>query len=328
VTERPRKGHLVAFHPEAGTTSPATVDPVTGLRFTIETQDGREALIDYAYLKPRWLALAFARALRRFAGPGGPLTVRSTVMAYVRTLATFFTYLADTKDRLDAPEHLDSRHIDGFETWLEANGKSRTNVFTQLIKVIAALREVAAEGTIQLSAGLRDRLAYTSARPMPRSCPRDAYSPYIARQLRDAARRDITRVIQRLRAPETVEHASDSDIVAAAHAVIQSKGVLHNKVPEYRALYLACHGRKQSTKNLNNRLHEQYYLTSQDIVPFLVFLALETGLEIECCKTLTIDCLQNSANGTVEIAYFNAERMVPSTSDFGYATEAPVRRVV
>jgi hypothetical protein len=34
-----------------------------------------------------------------------------------------------------------------------------------------------------------------------------------------------------------------------------------------------------------------------------VFLALETGLEIECCKTLMVDCLRNPANGTVEIAY-------------------------
>ncbi|MGA8757454.1 MAG: hypothetical protein WB611_14205 [Stellaceae bacterium] len=304
MTERPRKGHPVAFQPDTGAAAPATVDPVTGLRFSIGTQDGREVLVDYVHLRPRWLSLAFARALRRLAGPGGPLTVRSTVMAYVCTLPKFFTYLADTRDRLDAPEHLDSRHIDGFEAWSEANGKSRTNLFTQLIKVVAALREVAAEGAVQLSAGLRDRLAYASARPTPPSCPRDAYSPYIARQLRDAARRDLMAVIQRFRAPRPAEHDVDLDIVeAAAHAVILSKGMLHNKAPEYRALYLARRGRKQSTKNLNNRLHEQHYLTSQDIVPFLVFLALETGLEIECCKTLTVDCLQNPSNGTVEIAY-------------------------
>jgi hypothetical protein len=30
---------------------------------------------------------------------------------------------------------------------------------------------------------------------------------------------------------------------------------------------------------------------------------LETGLEIECCKTLTVDCLQNAPGGTVEVAY-------------------------
>jgi hypothetical protein len=190
------------------------------------------------------------------------------VKAYVCTLPKFFTYLADTKDRLDAPEHLDSRHIDGFEAWLEANGKSRANLFTQLIKVVAVLREVTTEGTVQLSAGLRDRLAYISAKPVPRSCPRDAYSPYIARQLRDAARRDLMTIIQRSRAPWPAEHEVDLDSVeAAAHAVIRSKGILHNKAPEYRALYLVRRGRKQSTRNLNNRLHEQHYLTSQDIVP-------------------------------------------------------------
>ena len=35
----------------------------------------------------------------------------------------------------------------------------------------------------------------------------------------------------------------------------------------------------------------------------LTFLSLETGLEIECCKSLTIDCLCNPSAGTVEIAY-------------------------
>jgi hypothetical protein len=38
-------------------------------------------------------------------------------------------------------------------------------------------------------------------------------------------------------------------------------------------------------------------------VPLLVLLSLETGLELECCKTLTIDCLRNASGGTVEIAY-------------------------
>ena len=81
VTERPRKGHPVAFQPDTGAAAPATVDPVTGLRFHIGAQDGREVLVDYVHLRPRRLSLAFARALRRLAGPGGPLTVRSTVMA-------------------------------------------------------------------------------------------------------------------------------------------------------------------------------------------------------------------------------------------------------
>ena len=57
------------------------------------------------------------------------------------------------------------------------------------------------------------------------------------------------------------------------------------------------------THQLGDELNGRHHLTRNDIVPFLVLLALETGLEIECCKALMVDCLQNASNGTVEIAY-------------------------
>lgn len=50
-------------------------------------------------------------------------------------------------------------------------------------------------------------------------------------------------------------------------------------------------------------LHARFHLRAFDIPPLLTFLSLETGLEIECCKALTIDCLQNPGPGTIEIAY-------------------------
>src|SRR3546814_13530022 len=47
--------------------------------------------------------------------------------------------------------------------------------------------------------GLRERLRYVSSHAHVRSRPRDAYSPYVARQLRDAARADIAAIEARLR---------------------------------------------------------------------------------------------------------------------------------
>ena len=81
--------------------APVVGNPVTGLRFTIGTRDGRKGRVNYVRLKPRWLALACARALRRLAGPDGPLTVRTTVIAYSAVLPKFFAYLADTKEPFD-----------------------------------------------------------------------------------------------------------------------------------------------------------------------------------------------------------------------------------
>ncbi len=50
-------------------------------------------------------------------------------------------------------------------------------------------------------------------------------------------------------------------------------------------------------------LHAQLYLTRLDVIGFLVSLSLETGMEIECLKSLKADCLRNPSRGYVEIEY-------------------------
>jgi len=304
MTGRPRKGHRVIFRPEEGVAIPDDVDPITGLRFTIIAQSGGEALIDYTRLKPRRLALAFARALRHLAAPGGPLGVRSTVKAYAVTLPQFLTYLQEAGERVAGADNLRGRHIDGFEAWLEARNLTRTNLFTVLVKVVSVLRQIATDSPDDISPDLRDRLRYVSAKPFQRSRPRDAYSPFVARQLRDAARDDVAAVIRRLREGPPVE----ADLVlrrmeGAVHAIIEERGLVRSDEPAFVKLYHARARRGRSTEHLGDELNGRHHLTRDDVVPFLVQLALETGLEIECCKTLTVDCLQNASDRTVEIAF-------------------------
>ncbi|QDG94486.1 hypothetical protein NIBR502774_18245 (plasmid) [Rhizobium sp. NIBRBAC000502774] len=304
MNTRPRRGQPVAFNRELIAPPQVPADVVSGLRFSIQTQDGGEVSLDYTHLKPRWLALAFARALRRLAGFGGPLSVRSTVVVYARILPLFFAYMTEAEDLPDAPELLQAHHIDGFEAWFAAKGKSNTHLLFTLNKIIVALREVASEGIVTFSESLRDRLSYTTLRPIPPGTPRDAYSPHVARQLRDAARADIMRLLQRFRDPEPI--SAHSDLLAMEeemHARIEAVGILPHNDRRYRALQHARRGLGLSSENLSQDLHERHYLTYRDVIPLMVFLALETGLEPECCKTLTVDCLRNPANGTVEIAY-------------------------
>jgi hypothetical protein len=86
--------------------------------------------------------------------------------------------------------------------------------------------------------------------------------------------------------------------------------------------------------HLSEHLHAAHYLTAADVVPFLVLLSLETGLEIECCKTLIIDCLQNASTGTVEIAYLKrrargAEHKTIRIRDHGSTTPGGlIRRLI
>ncbi|MCH2240293.1 MAG: hypothetical protein MK060_20705, partial [Blastomonas sp.] len=78
---------------------------------------------------------------------------------------------------------------------------------------------------------------------------------------------------------------------------------LRHRDPEWMALYARRWKRGLWNADFSMTLHSAHYLTSVDIVPLLVLLSLETGLELECCKTLTVDCLRNASGGTVEIAY-------------------------
>ena len=143
MSARPRKGRQVTFSREDGNAVLPDPDTVTGLRFTIAAQNGGEALVDFAALRPRRLALAVGRALRHLAAPAGPLGARSTVKAYAVTIPRFFTYLADAGEPVAGVETLRARHIDGFECWLEAGGLTRVHLFTVLVKIIGVLRQVA-----------------------------------------------------------------------------------------------------------------------------------------------------------------------------------------
>jgi hypothetical protein len=301
---RPRRGRRVSFHADDGAAPIEPADSVTGLRFAITAQNGGNALIDYTRLKPRRLALAVARALRQLGASGGPLTVRSTIKAYAVTLPRFFAYLAQTHDRIGGPEDLRAHHVDGFEAWLEAEGLSRTHLFTVLVKVVATLRRIAAEPDAQISTDLQDRLRYISAKPFQRARPRDAYSPFVARQLRDAARADVERLFRRFGQQSAVEgDASLHRATKAVEAVIGERGRIGHEHPALRSLYFIRMRRGLSISTLIEDLHAPHHLLARDLPPLLVLLALETGLELECCKALTIDCLRNPSAGTIAVTY-------------------------
>ena len=77
MSARPRKGRQVVFSREDGLSISSDPDTITGLRFTIDVQNGGEALLDFTALRPRRLALALGRALRHLAAPGWSARARS-----------------------------------------------------------------------------------------------------------------------------------------------------------------------------------------------------------------------------------------------------------
>ena len=304
MTGRPRKGISVRFTPTDGIAPAHAHDPVLGLRFNIEARYGGTVEVDFTDEHPRPVAIAFAGALRRQSELGGSLGARSTIKQHLQAYLKFFAYLREHSEA-KTPADLRADDIDGYEAFLEAGGMKPIHRHTVLAKTILALRSIDADLPGFLDDGVRRRLTYTSAQSAGRSQPRDAYSPFVARQLRDAARGDIAKIFRRIGRPVD-DDQGDTNLRRAtseANARIVASGRLSSGDRIFKSLYFMRLRRGLPVSTLAEDLHSRFHLRALDIPPLLTFLSLETGLEIECCKALTIDCLRNPRPGTIEIVY-------------------------
>ncbi len=143
---------------------------------------------------------------------------------------------------------------------------------TIIAKVIIALRTIDASRPGVLDDKLRQRLRYTSARPAGRSTPRDAYSGFVAKQLRDAARADILAVTRRM-APAPIEH-SDATLrghLETAAAVIEAEGTIGYRHPALQSFYRRFHLLGLEGGAPIRDLHARRYLLAEDVIVFFAW---------------------------------------------------------
>jgi hypothetical protein len=278
---------------------------VLGLRFSIEARYGGTVLADMTALDPRPLAIAFAGALRKMAGLGGSIGAASVIKQYIHIYRRFFTWLAAAAPNVAGVPDLRATHLNTFATALERDGMSAIYCHIVVGKVVNTLRAIDADQPDRLAPDLHERLRYTLAISAGRSTPRDAYSPFVARALRDAARADVEAMFRRLGADDQTDEGDP--VIAAARAdveaIIARHGFIIADQIELKSLYFMRMRRNLPTATLIDDLHGRHYMLAHDLPALLVLLTLDTGLEPECLKTLTVDCLTNAHAGTVELRY-------------------------
>jgi hypothetical protein len=84
---------------------------------------------------------------------------------------------------------------------------------------------------------------------------------------------------------------------------VRNRGFLPRDDKATRDLYRALYTRGLPTSSLLDDVYSRFYLTVHDLPPLLTLLGLDTGLEIECIKTLRADCLSSASAGTVTLHY-------------------------
>jgi hypothetical protein len=283
---------------------------IASLRFTVTLAD-RSVTIDLTMLAGRKaLARTFAGALWRACQVGGPAGSIPTAYAYANALKTFWRYLDSAGSPVARLSDVSAALIDGFDSWMEGSGLHPNHRLHRMSKVLNLLRLAEAAEPGRLPDDASRRLMYTSDRPGVRARPRDAYGDDIAAALRKAARADLAAIIRRFAEADRIPTVEDSDrskALAAAHeqtlAVIDAEGVIGHRHPLFKRLYTLRREDDLPNDRLIHNLHGRRHLLAADLVPLVVLISLDTGLEIEAIKTLRADCLKNPVGGYVEIEY-------------------------
>lgn len=290
----------------AAVETPTVAEPVPTIGPVIFSVDlnGSPESIDLSGLPCPRLTRALAAALAEVVSAPGTLRDRNGVRYVVKRIREFVEFTAaalpDSASDLRLSD-LEPDLLDAFETRLIAQygetSKEPYLTMTYLVRLLKLVHEAHPE---VFGAAFHARLGFTSASAHRASKPLDAYPFPVLDALENAARDDIAHIRDRILEGEKLA-ATGRD--PSQHGWDRLENVLwyvahHGPLTADEASYKSLRpwgGREE----LNGRLH----LTARDLVPFLLLLACQTGMEPECIRQLRSDCLASPARGYVSIAY-------------------------
>lgn len=279
-------------------------------RFRVLLQDGGERLVDLTSWPHPSFTIAMASLVQEHIRQLGPAPVGRSIYCKVLDLRQFWRFLDAAGVRIDGLDGMTADLIDSYENWLRHNGKSEQHLRRVLSHLISLMRLAVEMYPGRFPPDMEHRLSWLGSGEFIHSRPRDAYSSGIAAALRSAARKQITEAAARILLgdtmpaprPDIAANPKLSGFYADVLLALARDGKLSTRVPPLRLLKSGLQN-SGSPPLSSTTLHGAIYLTRLDFIAFLVSLSLDTGIEIECLRSLKADCLRNPTRGYVEVEY-------------------------
>jgi hypothetical protein len=172
----------------------------------------------------------------------------------------------------------------------------------ELMKTTVALLRAACVAGAGATPDLEHRLRWVSDGEEGTATPRDAYSDRVVAGLKAACRADLRATVQRLtvEGPTLLAQGGDPRVGGWDNAAnilweIAQRGILSTRELQAQA------GDGVARRRRVGPLHHLLYPSQRDLLAILILFSLETGMELECAKTLAVDCLKNSNRGYIEV---------------------------
>ena len=311
--------------------------PLAPLDMILRFSEGRQFPVHLAKEPCSALVRELLMALVGLCNFGGTVNSPGRAELYTISIRKFVRFLAVRSSSQECTltvSDLTPRDLETFEEHLRAQATHEESVspYTWIGSIVRLLRWWRETHPERIPGPLQARLAYIANGSVGRHTSRDGYSGQITDALRAACLKDIPKVTERLTVQCDRQCASggDPEVHGWENPHNVAWHIVHNGV--IPAHTVARNRWYQASEGLEE-VHARVFPTARDLVPFLVFLALTTDIAIESLKDLHTDCLQNPANGTVEIQYLKRrahpqEWKTERVRDGGMTTPGRIIRLV
>lgn len=301
-----RRGRAVRF-PAAGELPEALVAvPVIGPIVFSLVFSGRARVIDLSDLPCPRLVRAMAAELAGIGGRDGTVREWTGFAQMVRHLRAFVLFVAAAKAGSAGELGLDDLEpelLAGFEAHVGAGyGRASGEPHAFMRTVVRLLRLAGEAAPGQLSLEMQGRVGFASITAFrPRAKPLDSYPLSVFEAIEAAATADVGKIRERIAAGEHLASLGDDPAAVGWSALANVLCHVVNHGPlttEHLRIWAVA-----NTHGGIRAVNEHLFLSAADLVPFVVLVIIQTGLEPECVKALRTDCLLNPARGFVSISY-------------------------
>lgn len=268
--------------------------------------DAAEYCFDLSHLPCPRLVRALARAASEIGGDDGTLHSIYGFRSLLVSVEMFVGFVGAAEPAEAAglsTADLEPELFDAFEYFLIAKfpeDSGRPSVITG--HVMRLLRAIHAVDADSFGIEMQGRVGFTTnIATMPASKPLDAYPMPVFERIEAAALEDVRAIRDRILRGERIAERGENPETAGWGRL---ENVLWH-IAHIGPLTAEDRHRRPQVERLGGirQLNSHLFLTQADLVPLLALLICQTGLEPECAKSLTTQCLVNPARGFVSIAY-------------------------
>lgn len=285
-------------------------NPQDPLVFVLRTEDAGTVEINLSSWPLAILTRDIAPFLQEYLRRMGPAPLWKTAGTFVRRLRRFWRFLEEARTTPHRLKELTPAMINAYENWLEQNAGDRPNQRNVLGALIGVLRVAVELDPDSLPAQTLPRLKYIGHGEHGVAKPRDAYSGKIAAVLLRAAMSQIDEARDRIATGDALPApilyvGRDRELRRRYDLAVEQivmTGIVPGEGPLFDNLRYHAHRCGLEPPPVED-LHAGFHLIRYDVVGFLVWLSLTTGMEIEALRGLEADCLRNPNRGYVEIEY-------------------------